>query len=428
MSNDLLKPAASYYQATEQQRPEATPWLQTSKVDVAIVGAGFVGLTTALYLARRGVSVCVLEQGDLAFGASGRNGGQVHVGMRRDQWWLESQLGMGPAKALWQYALTARAHVDELIQTYQIACDFKLGLIHVNHKPQFDAESEAYVEHLRAHYDYHDLHYWTAERMADTLRARGYYGGSFDARGGHLHPLNFALGLARAALSEGASLYTNVKVLKIESDRPLKRLQTTRGAIEADQVVVATNGYMESLVPTVARRVMPINNFIVATEPLGARATELIANDAAVSDSRFVVNYFRLTADRRLLFGGGENYTDRFPHDIGAFVRPFMEKVFPQLTGVGIDYAWGGTLAITPNRLPFIRQLQPGVMNASGFSGLGVVLGPMVGRTLAEAVLGDRDVFTLLSQLPSTAFPGGKWFRSPALVAAMLFYALRDRL
>ena len=193
-------------------------------------------------------------------------------------------------------------------------------------------------------------------------------------------------------------------------------------------MVLAANGYLGSLEPRVARRVMPINNFIATTVPLGEQALELIRNDAAVSDSRFVVNYFRLTADRRLLFGGGENYSYRFPDDIKAFVRPFLEKIFPQLRGVGLDYAWGGTLAITPNRLPYIRELNPGLINASGFSGLGVVLGPMVGQTLAQAIMGERDVFDQLARLPSSVFPGGQWFRSPALVAAMLFYALRDRL
>jgi len=428
MMNPLPPAANSYYRATERGRPASTPWLSESRVDVAIVGGGFVGLSCALHLARAGVRVCVLEQGDIGFGASGRNGGQVHVGMRRDQWWLESQFGVARAHELWDYALEARRHLDELLARYQIECDFKPGLIHVNHKAKYDVDTQHYVDHLSTQYGYDALQYWSKDQMQTELSAQGYYGGCFDARGGHLHPLNFTLGIARAALSEGARLYTDVCVRSLDTQSAIKRVVTSRGVIEASHVVLAANGYLGALEPKVARRVMPINNFIATTVPLGERASTLIKRDAAVSDSRFVVNYFRRTADGRMLFGGGENYSYRFPSDIGAFVRPFLEKVFPQLKGVALDYAWGWTLAITPNRMPYIRELNPGYMNASGFSGLGVVLAPMVGKSLAQALLGDRDVFERLAQLPSTAFPGGQWFRSPALVAAMLFYALRDRL
>jgi gamma-glutamylputrescine oxidase len=424
----LLSRPHSYYRATEKGRPASTPWSGSVTADVVIIGAGLVGLSTALHCQRRGLSVCVIEQGELGFGASGRNGGQVHVGMRRDQWWLEDKLGIEAARRLWELSLAAREHLGWLLNHYQIDCDFQSGLIAVNHKPQFDRESAAYVEHLQRAYQYNSIEYWDRAAMSQQLQAHGYFGGSFDAYGGHLHPLNFVLGLARAALQESARIYTGVRVTQIDSSSAVKTVYTTHGEVRGAQLVLAANGYLGDLEPRVARRVMPINNFIVATEPLGERALELIRSQAAVSDSRFVVNYFRCTRDGRLLFGGGENYSTQFPKDIAAFVRPHLESVFPQLKNVALDYAWGGTLAITPHRLPFIRELNPGYINASGFSGLGVVLGPLVGRVVADALCNDRDVFAMLERLPSQVFPGGAWFRSPALALAMLFYALRDRL
>lgn len=420
--------ASSYYRATERQRPRSDVLPGSLSVDVAVVGGGLVGLSTALHLARQGVNVCVIEQGELGLGASGRNGGQVHVGMRRDQWWLERNLGVAAAQRLWELAIAAREHLDWLIREYAIECDFQPGLIAVNHKASFDADACAYVAHLQQQYQYASIEYWDRQTMAGVLHAAGYFGGTYDRRGGHLHPLNLTLGIARAAQQAGAALYTDLPVLKLHTRPKIKEIVTPLGVIKAKHVVLAANGYLNNLEARVARRVMPINNFIVTTAPLGAKAGELIANNAAVADSRFVVNYFRLTPDNRLLFGGGENYSYRFPQDIGAFVRPHLERVFPSLKDVPFDYAWGGTLGITPKRLPLIRELDPGFINASGFSGLGVMLGPTVGRVVAQALMGDRDVFAMLTRLPAPVFPGGQWFRTPALVAAMLFYALRDRL
>jgi gamma-glutamylputrescine oxidase len=207
------------------------------------------------------------------------------------------------------------------------------------------------------------------------------------------------------------------------------RVVTPTGEVAAKRVVLACNGYLRGLAPGVERRVMPINNFVAVTEPLGnERARALIANGAAVSDSRFVVNYFRITPDHRLLFGGGENYRYRFPDDIAQFVRPHMLGIFPQLRAVQIEYAWGGTLGITPTRMPLVTEFEPGLVNASGFSGLGVILAPFAGKAVADALCGERDAFEQLGSLPVPPFPGGKALRWPTLVAAMSFYALRDRL
>jgi gamma-glutamylputrescine oxidase len=260
------------------------------------------------------------------------------------------------------------------------------------------------------------------------VASRDYYSGSFDARGGHLHALDLALGIARAAASHGARLHEGVEVNGVVRDGAGYRISTARGELRANRVVLACNGYLRRIAPSVERHVMPINNYVAVTEPLGAKARDLITNDCAVSDSRFVVNYFRVTPDDRLLFGGGENYSYRFPRDIGAFVRPHMLGIFPQLAGVRLDYAWGGTLAITPNRMPWVRELGPGFINASGFSGLGVVISPYTGKIVADALCGEREALDLLCRVPIPAFPGGPALRWPTLVAAMLFYALRDRL
>ncbi|HUO95825.1 MAG TPA: FAD-binding oxidoreductase [Steroidobacteraceae bacterium] len=431
---DALTPrpehVASYYAATQKERCETQPFEGPARADVCVIGGGYAGLSTALHLARRGVDVALLEQSRLGWGASGRHGGQVHVGMRREQEWLERHVGAADARRFWDCALAARAHLDWLVETYRIDCDLRLGYLHADHRPRYSAHTRRHVDYMRSAYGYEALRYVERDELASLVASRDYYGGSFDARGGHLHALNFALGVARAAAGHGARLHEHAEVTGLaRSAGGGWRVTTRRGELTAGRVVLACNGYLRRLAPSVERHVMPINNYIAVTEPLGAEAARrLIANGAAVSDSRFVVNYFRITPDARLLFGGGENYSYRFPRDIAAFVRPHVLSIFPQLKDVRFDYAWGGTLGITPTRMPWVREVEPGLYNASGFSGLGVVTAPFAGKTVAEALLGERETFELFGRVPVPAFPGGAALRGPTLVAAMLFYALRDRL
>jgi gamma-glutamylputrescine oxidase len=432
-SANALAPSAihapSYYAATAAHAVAATPLAGAHSCDVCIIGGGFTGCAAALHLARRGFTVKLLEQSRLGWGASGRNGGQVHVGLRRDQNWLEGKVGAADAHKLWELALDARAHLDSLMESYSIECDYCPGLLHADHKARYTRNTRRYVAHLQQAYGYAHIRYVEHEEVRALVATDGYYGASFDARGGHLHPLNLVLGIARGAQSHGAQLHEGAEVAKVERTGTGFLVNTGDAQVRATQVILACNGYLRGICRSVEAHVMPINNFIAVTEPLGAeRAAAIVSDGYAVADSRFVVNYYRMTVDHRLLFGGGENYSYRFPKDIAAFVRPHMSKVFPQLRGVRFDYAWGGTLAITPSRMPFIREIEPGFYNASGFSGLGVVLAPYAGKILADAIAGERRAFDAFARVPVPRFPGGAALRWPTLLAAMSLYALRDRL
>lgn len=419
----------SWYAATRNDDIVLPALEGAHEADVAIVGGGYTGTAAALHLARAGKRVILLEAARIGWGASGRNGGQAHIGMRRDQHWLEARLGEARARELWRIALDAREHMDWAIREYDIACDLTPGLLEVDHKRRFVAETRRAVAHLREAYGYEHVRMVERDELAGLLGGGNYHGGMLHTRGGHLHALNWALGLARAARQEGALLFENSAVEAIEPAGHGWRLRAAAGSVTAERAIVAANGYLRGLVPEIEARVMPINNFIAVTEPLGAeRAESLIRGGYAVSDSRFVVYYFRLTHDHRLLFGGGENYSLRFPADIAGTVRRHMLRVFPQLAGARIDHAWGGTLAVTPHRLPFVRQVEPGLYGIGGYSGLGVVLAPYFGKLVAARIVGGSADFETLARLPVPRFPGGELLRWPTLVAAMSWFALRDRL
>ncbi len=303
----------------------------------------------------------------------------------------------------------------------------RTGLIVADHKPGYVAHSHAYAKKLREVYHYPHAEPLSREQLRALVGSDAYYGGMIDRDGGHLHPLNLALGLARAASAAGARIFENSRALSI-ADEAKPTVTTAAGTVEAEWVLECGDGLQDGLDARVDRHVMPIANYIAATEPLGERAKEIIANDAAVADSRFVVNYYRLTHDGRLLFGGGETYTRRLKADPGSFVRPYMLKIFPQLADARIDHGWGGLLGITMTRMPFVRRLSPHVLTAAGYSGQGVMLAPLFGQILAEAVRGQFGRFDLLARLPVPAFPGGRWMRWPLLAAGLSYYALRDRL
>ncbi len=419
-------PAGSWYRATVEM-PPVRPRLEGEvSVEVGIVGGGFTGLGAALELASKGVKVAVLEGADIGSGASGRNGGQIHTGQRIDPETLSRHVGADAARQLWDMAEDAKASLHTLIARHGIDCELKSGLIHAWHKPQFAGDDRAYADYVRKHYGYDKVSLLDRAEVARELGTGVYHGGIHDAGAGHLHPLKLVLGMARAAESAGATLFEQSRVLRTDTTGARPVLHTDHGRLTCDTVLLCGNGYMEGLDDTVDARVMPINNFILVTEPLDD--TAILPHDVAAADSRFVVNYWRKTPDNRLLFGGGENYTPWFPKDIAGMVRRNMLKIYPQLADVVVTHAWGGTLAITLSRAPFVRQLSRNIFVSAGYSGQGVVLAPYFGKLLARAVTGNADDVELLSRLPTPAFFGGRLLRWPALVAGLSYYALRDRL
>jgi gamma-glutamylputrescine oxidase len=422
-------PASSWYAATANAFDAGPPIEGETVCDVAIIGGGYTGLGAALALAERGYKALVLEQAQTGSGASGRNGGQIHPGHRRDMGTIEAIAGKADAKKLWDLAEEARAYLFHLIEKHQIACDLRRGLIHASHKPGYIPEYRREVDQLAGIYGYNELEFIDKERMAALLGTPVYHGGTLDHGGGHLHPLNWALGIAAAAQKAGARISETTQALSYASEGGKAVIQTTQGSVRADFVLIAGDGYLDGLDREIEARVMPINNFILATEPIAEdRHRELLPGKEAASDSRFVVNYWRLTPDRRLLWGGGENYRPGFPADLKGFIRHYMLKIYPQLADLRIDHAWGGTLGITMKRLPYVRRLKPNVLVAAGYSGVGVMLAPFFGKLLAEAVAGTMERIDLLAKLPAPVFPGGKLLRWPTMVAGLSYYAMKDRM
>lgn len=417
---------ASWYAATARGLVAPEPLQESLRADVCVIGGGYTGLSAALHLRRQGAEVVLLEARRAGWGASGRNGGQIGSGQRREESELERLVGQQAARELWQLAEDAKTLVRELVARYRIDCGLAEGQLIVAAKPQHAPELARRAERLATVYGYDRMRFLDRGELRQRLGTDAYHGGILDRGAMHLHPLNYALGLARACREAGVRLCEGSPALGYTRSRPA-RVETPQGEVRADELVLACNGYLQRLEPRLAGYIMPLNNFIVATEPLADPAA-LIAGNVCVHDTRFVVNYFRLSPDGRLLFGGGENYRRRFPRDIAAFVRPVMLEIFPQLARSRIDYAWGGTLAITLNRLPQLGHLAPNLWYAQGFSGHGVSIGTLAGQLLAEAIAGRRQRFDRLATLPARRFPGGTLLRWPGMVAGMLYYALRDRL
>jgi gamma-glutamylputrescine oxidase len=420
--------APSWYADTADQTLAFPPLDGDTRADVVIVGGGYTGLSAALHLAEAGIDTVLIESEKVGWGASGRNGGQLHTGQRRDQDFLEKRLGKPAAHELWGLAEEAKALVHQLIDKHQIDAEWRAGLIETVHKPRLVDEERHYVEKLNRDYGYAPAEWIDREKLAPMIGTDSYFGGRLDRTAGHLHPLKFAQGLARAAAKAGARIHEGTAAKKlVDGETPV--IETLRGRIKAETIILAGNGLLDGIDQEVETRAMPIKNFILTTEPIGAGGPGgLIPGGEAVSDSRFVVYYWRPTPDGRILFGGGETYSRSDPADIFAFVRRHLLKIYPQLERTRIDHAWGGTLAVTVNRLPFLRKVRSGVYAASGYSGQGVALAPFGGKILAEAILGNPGKLDAFASLPCPRFPGGKLLRWPALVAGMSWYALRDRI
>lgn len=417
----------SWYADTADIPAERPPLYGETTADVCVIGAGFTGLSAALHLAQKGLSVVVLDAHRAGFGASGRNGGQVSSGYNKNQQWLTRKLGAGPARALWDMADEAKSDLRTLAQTHAPDARYTAGIAHGAYTAREADDGARDADFLNQNYGYDQIQTLDRAAIQSIVQTPHYQGGTLDMGAGHIHPLRYVLGLARASEAAGVRIFERAEVHNIAQGTPAS-VQTNNGRVKADHVIIAGNGYLPGIAPKVSAKVMPINSFIGATAPLGAKAAQVLARDIAVADSKFVVNYYRLSEDNRLLFGGRESYSIGFPKDIETALHARMVHLFPQLAGIKFDYVWGGTLGITMSRLPAVQRVAPNILSAAGFSGHGVALSGFAGKLMAEAIAGQAGRFDIMSALPTPSFPGGGAFRAPMLSLAMTWYAMRDRL
>ena len=426
--SDIAEYPDSYYAATAAGQRDYPRLDGDCKADVCVIGGGFTGLSAALNLAEQGLDVVLLEAERIGFGASGRCGGLVGSGQRKDVFEIEEVFGQERSRQLWDFAENAKTEIRERVEKHDIDCDLTRGQLVGVHKKSYVSWTQELSDALAERYDYPFCGALSADETQARVAAKGYLAGLYDSEALTLHPLNFALGMARAAAEAGVRIYEGSRVQRYSHSDPAK-VETDAGTVDAKFVVLACNGYLGNLEPRVAGKIMPINNFMIATEPLGEeRARQLISGRFGVHDTRFVVNYYRLSSDHRLLFGGGENYRSGFPRDIVKFVRPYMLRLFPQLKDVAIDYGWGGTLSVTVNRLPHFGRLKPNVFFAQGYSGHGISTATFAGKVIAEAIGGTAGRFDVMADMPIHTFPGGTLLRYPGMVLGMLYYSLKDRL
>ncbi len=426
----------SYYAATANSKRQYPAFQGDSSCDLIVVGGGFTGLSVALAAAEKGLGVVLLEAHTIGFGASGRNGGHLIPGLRWSMREIEAAFGRDRAQAIFDLAWSGNNRVQAMIAKHSIQCDLKQGHLEAAYKPNHFIDMQAEAEFLATNYNWTSARTVAAADIGQHINGGGYHGGIYEEKGGHFHPLNYALGLAAAAQNaeenRGAgkrgyvNIYENSPVQHINTAPKRPYVKTDAGSFHAAHVVIATDAWMAGLDKDLGRYTVPIMNYNIATAPL-PDAEALLPSDAAVADSRFVLNYFRLSADKRMIFGGGEKYIQRPPNDIAAFVRKHMAQVFPSLSGVPIDYAWGGAIGATSNRLPHMGR-KGNVFYAHGFSGHGALVTTLAGELMAEAVLGTVERFDVFAALPHTRFPGGKLLAKPLATLGLMWFALRDKL
>lgn len=421
-----ISPGYSWYEATVADRPEYPSLDGDLTVDVVIIGGGFSGLSAAYHLAAAGTSVALVEAHRFGDGASGRNGGQFGTGQRAWAEETEAELGFTRAKALFDVAEDAKAHVLNFAATHRIEIDYRPGQLSVAHKPRYVRQYQEHAQVMAERFGYPHLTFMDAKETAARLGSTHYYGGVADSGTGHIHPLKLLVGTAKAAAAAGAKLYENTKATGITSQNGRVTVTTARGTITASKALTAVNAYGGNLEPQSAAHVMPIGSFIGATVPLGDTST-VIPGGEAVDDSRFVVRYFRKSTDGRLLFGGREIYAPGNPQDIHVHIRRQIAEIYPELKDVEITHAWGGYVGITMPRTPYVREVMPNVISVGGYSGHGVMLSNFMGKLYAETVAGNRERLKLFEELKIPAFPGGRRLRAPLLFLALNWYALRDR-
>jgi gamma-glutamylputrescine oxidase len=418
----------SYYVATAAHDLRFAALAEAVECDVCIVGGGLAGLSAAIDLRRAGLSVTVLEGMQVGWGASGRNGGQALNGLACDMAVVRSQLGATAARTVWDMTVEAVQLIHERRQEFAIDCHWQSGYLAAAIGPRRARELRAATDDLERQYGYAGMQYIEGAAVQDWIASRRYAALAHDPRGGHLHPLLYTQGLARAAAALGVRIFERTRALRLERGAaPV--VHTAQGPVRCRHVLLAGNVYLEGLAPQIGDRIMPVGTFIAASAPLGrARADALIPSRSAVCDTQFVLDYYRLSADDRMLFGGRVSYSTIAPRDLAASMGERMVTVFPQLAGVPIEYSWGGYVDITVNRAPDFGRIDPNIYYLQGFSGHGLALTGLAGRVAAEAIRGNAERFDVFARLRHRNFPGGRALRTPALVLAMAWFRLRDAL
>jgi gamma-glutamylputrescine oxidase len=391
-----------------------------------VIGGGIAGCSTALHLAERGYRVILLEAKRIGWGASGRSGGQAIVGYACGQQKLVDSVGLDDARKLWDITLESLALIRERVAQHRIDCDLHWGQLSVAIKSRQREALIAEQHDLAERFGYQQLRLVERSEVESLLATKRYCAGLYDSGSGHLHPLNYTLGLAAAAQAAGVRILEDSSVVRIERADPATVI-CSRGRVKARFVALCCNAYVDGLAPRLRARIMPVGTYIVATEPLGeARIAALMRENIGVTDTNFVLDYYRRSADHRLLFGGRVSYSGLDARNTKHATRQRMLNVFPQLADVNVEYAWGGYVDITMNRAPDFGRLAANIYYLQGFSGHGIALTGIAGKLVADAIAGQAERFDLFTKIPHHNFPGGRLLRTPALMLAMLWYRMRD--
>ena len=418
--------APSYYAATANPQPERPALQEPIEADICIIGAGYTGLSAGLHLAEAGFKVVVLEAEKIAWGASGRNGGQLVHSYSRDMDVIEARHGKATAQALGGMAFEGARIIRERIEKYNIRCDLKNGGIYAAKTTKKIHDLEQHKKLWEA-YGNDQLSLHDKSQIHQFINTDSYQAILVDKSGGHFHSMNLALGEATALESLGGVVYEDSRVTKIE--RGAKAIvHTARGQVKANFVIIACNAYIGDLEPRLSQKTMPCGTQVIATEPLGEKWKDVIPSDFCVEDNNFLLDYYRLTGDKRLLFGGGVIYGARDPKHVESIIRPNLEKTFPQLRGIKIDFGWTGNFSLTLSRLPQVGRLSDNIYYSQGCSGHGITFTHLIGRVLSEAIRGQAERFSVFEKLPHYPFPGGRAFRVPFTALGAWWYNLRDKL